>query len=630
VARSDEKGRWWSANVPVSCEAFTLTIKQDRFPSASFQARDYREAMRQGSAVFLLKDGAKFAGVVVDPEGNPLAGARVRHGFTPQFITTDGDGRFTLFQPKGSSPGISINSDGYAPVAGTLGPSSSSEPQRFVLSSGRSVKLRVLDSDGQPIAGAKAEPMRQGDTWMEWVGTSDADGRIVWDSAPLAQGLRFSIGAEGFQQQQVAEEQAGGQEQVVRLGRSVTVVGEVIDGDDGTPIPAFTVIPGYDPGNFRFIYSDTLHAGRGHFELPMSQDHPVAVKVEAKGYESRVQPLPSARVSTVRCDFVLKRSATDKPVSGRIINPDGTPAVGAQVAVLTLEGIVTLDDHGLRTDSRVGVIPVDGQGRFQCAFEPLAHGVFALADQGFVRLRVRDFHQPLTLRLQPWGRLEDTVDDSGEVATGDRVQLSDPWQEGGPSGWRVLRETRVVDGGRYSFEKLPEGIYMAWLSESSDHPARLLGPVSIRPNTTVGIARNHDGVRVQGRLTLGSETASTDWVRAVRLGRIVGQKAPVPDPGGNTALDLAAWHRWADWTESAAQRDRLLRAVRPELRTMGDGSFASEPLPPGEYELQVVFNPEATPGRVLPNLERSVHIPEGHEKVVDLGAVLVHPPAQPR
>ncbi len=112
-------------------------------------------------------DAAKFAGTIVDPQGNPVAGATVdfyqypvRMSFgrsdlaAKQHATTDGQGAFEL--PAFSGMGVVVvKKAGHAPVWRTWYAAPPQEPQKIAFSTSATLAGVVVDEAGRPVADAE-------------------------------------------------------------------------------------------------------------------------------------------------------------------------------------------------------------------------------------------------------------------------------------------------------------------------------------------------------------------------------------------------------------------------------------------------------------------------------------------
>ena len=72
-----------------------------------------------------------------------------------------------------------------APAIQMVNLESSDAQVRVQLQAPRSLRIRLIDDRGQPIAGAKVRASTWHDVWtLTWNATTDAEGRVAWNEAP--------------------------------------------------------------------------------------------------------------------------------------------------------------------------------------------------------------------------------------------------------------------------------------------------------------------------------------------------------------------------------------------------------------------------------------------------------------
>lgn len=132
---------------------------------------------------FVLEEGVTIHGVVTDEvTGAPIEGARVGHGWWGgRSARTDARGRYEL--PGFGGPGIydvTVRARGYGNANHEFDydamPSSDTELD-FALPPGRTARGRVLDADGEPLAGVYTAAVARGLDITDWKSSrSDASG----------------------------------------------------------------------------------------------------------------------------------------------------------------------------------------------------------------------------------------------------------------------------------------------------------------------------------------------------------------------------------------------------------------------------------------------------------------------
>ncbi len=335
--------------------------------------------------------GGRVHGRVLDPDGKPIAGARVlagpRGGFQmrlasglnataplPAAVETDAEGSFELIDdlplPDAKNPGplsIHATARGYpvwsgevAVAAGTI---------TFVeirLGLPTRVEGRVLDFAGQPLAGVKvlaAKEDRGGWYWNVFPPLecrSDSEGRFAFDwvaTGPCELNAHDFMRPDIGRAQAVVECKAGTTttcELRMDLGR--IIAGRVED-KEGAPLAGWSVyadneLPQWHPrqartaqdGNFRI-----LNLGEGRHDL----------KVRGPGRIEVLASLDDVRVGTHDVVLVVE-NAQDRSASlrGRVVDPDAR-SLG--------DVVVTLHEVG----KRMGFfVTIEANGSFERRTQP--------------------------------------------------------------------------------------------------------------------------------------------------------------------------------------------------------------------------------------------------------------------
>ncbi|MCA8964744.1 MAG: sigma-70 family RNA polymerase sigma factor [Planctomycetes bacterium] len=189
IGRADSRG-WFE--VRMASRFLLVGARLAGFaPSASRATDDSAEI-----ELVLPGPGATIAGVVIDPQGLPVADAtveiggpregtqwRTRGGWleeapAAQHLRTDALGRFVASDLPAQEIGVSITADSFAPFHAYANPRAGETlPLRCELACGRVVIGHIVDESGTPVAGAYAT---LGDAYRK----ADDDGRFGFRDLP--------------------------------------------------------------------------------------------------------------------------------------------------------------------------------------------------------------------------------------------------------------------------------------------------------------------------------------------------------------------------------------------------------------------------------------------------------------
>ncbi len=310
---------------------FSLRLPPDarRVQSAKLGHRAVAERLgEQQELILVLEAAGRLYGRVVDPAGEPIAGAEVRSLGAATFGSygrdnrgvdrTDADGRFELTPlSAGQLMMLEARREGFAPTEleakASIDPSA--EPLEIVLEPGRAAVGLVTDAADQPLVGATvsivpAPPSGQFDQgfFLRMMGReateaiTDADGRFRIADLP---GGRFDLSAErsGFAKARVPGVIISEDEPVTDLGtlimlEGVSLAGRVVDSDD-LPLAGAKVVVKEAAGGMAAMLESAMAGGQepdvitgadGRFEVADLQPKgTVSVAVERKGYRQTTE-----------------------------------------------------------------------------------------------------------------------------------------------------------------------------------------------------------------------------------------------------------------------------------------------------------------------------------------------------
>jgi len=436
-----------------------------------------------------LSAGASVAGVVVDPDGNPLAGAQVRSdrdGGPPwagrgDGVETDADGTFELRALRPGKRSFTAELDGWREGRTDeleLLEGQRLEGLRIVLDRGLSIEGVVVWPDGRgPVEGARVSAEttveRRGFGSMSWSNVeragrveTDADGRFAIRG--LEEGS-YTLRASGADPDAETDERLwrASQESVAAPSNGVQLTlrgplafsGRVVD-DRGEPVAAFEITAestereGPDESQ-RFTSED------GTFLFARVGAGEWGVSAEADGHALEDELTLTLPHDGTPVELVLERRGS---IRGRVVDPAGGPAAGA---------IVSVDDGrgGGGPWGRSFGASADAGDDGSFVLEDLRPGGLALtaADEEWasseslaVELEPGQALDGFTLALRVGGRIEGSVvTPAGDPIPGQRVSYG-----ANPMGFGDQDSTQTDAAGRFAFEHVTPGKWNVTASPS--------------------------------------------------------------------------------------------------------------------------------------------------------------------
>lgn len=295
-----------------------------------------------------LKAGVHVGGIVVDPEGNPIADATVtlarfwagdeeikKRGEQPASIyqkqTTGADGRWTgrnLPSELLERIQVSASHGSYIGAVVTVGGKPEVERElragtfRLQLKRGLEARGRVINEQQQPIAGAQVWAAQR--FFQDRQETkSDGEGRFIFRN--LKEGkINFSVVAEGYAPENKPHDvRADAEEIVFQLTQGSVIRGKVQD-PSGQPIEGVQVSLEGVPGqvSYETYEYSTETDSKGVFEWKGAPNSPVPFSFGKSGYEQKrkVELKPGEdNVITLRPNRQVKgqvlEAETEKPIT---------------------------------------------------------------------------------------------------------------------------------------------------------------------------------------------------------------------------------------------------------------------------------------------------------------------------
>lgn len=603
LATTDDQGRWLCSTIPMARVQFYFEFEHPDYVKTSIVVgrddysavgRERLAGLRSRTIVTPLQLGTVAFGQVVNEHGEPISGARIGTSWHQPGAFTDSEGQFSMrSQPRGEVMYIAT-AEGYAPRKFRV--QAGGAAARVQLDPGSVLRARLVNPQGEPIPGATLVlEDGVGDSTLGWNGQTDDDGRVTWRSAPPDRTFTFTAYAPGYRyRRQFPLLVDPNVEHTVTLEPSFLVTGRVVDADNGQPIERFKAIPGQGRDHPNMNRSGLFYGTNGIYQLRISEAGEPVVQLEAEGYETEVgYPEPGPNGET-RCDFQLRRADSQGAVRGVVLNPDGSPAPGAEVALCTLEKSAQLGHQRLVMGTDSIVTNTDSRGRFVFPVVQSPHTVAAVSTKGFNLASVRS-NAPVEIRLQPFGAIEGILLLDGQPQAEKRIQLVDPnlrlyW--GAFSLDFAAFQAQTDSQGRFRIDHVPAGDFLLFLNLGVGIPYTEETKVRVSAGelsqVVMGVP-NPAGRPVVGRLKPSEAISVTDWRQHIAT-RSLSRTLPVVEPPTGLSEEARKmW--WVVWYQSPAGLEQTRQNANYTVVVEADGRFTVRGVPPGEYQLQLTALP---------------------------------------
>jgi beta-lactamase regulating signal transducer with metallopeptidase domain/thiol-disulfide isomerase/thioredoxin len=461
--KTDEHGRWRCDILPAELAEVWLRVEHKDYINYTSRGGERlpMPPLRDQNAVTTLRQGRAIEGRVLDPDGQPIAGAIVARGaerFRVSYVETrsDADGRFHIRMSE-DELFLTIMAAGLAPEMQQFDLRKTSEPIEIRLNKGTPLRGRIVDAQGKGIAGARVHATSwRGHNTIRWTSATDSEGRFTWPNAPADEVIM------GFSDRGrlpvTATLKASAEVHEIVLGQQAwQLTGKVVDAESGKPIERFVAIRGKAMSDeMRWFREErTIDGRKGRFQMTGDGFHRYfAARVEAEGYRPEISPTYKAEQGPVEWVAKLTRQAG---AAGVVHSPDGQPAVGAEVVLLLKSHFsVSINDQGgrLKLDGNLPRVTATADGRFVLPPETEAFDVLAVHKSGIAKITDTELAASGTIVLERWMRLSGAVQGPGAAKAGQAVQLRCQSDH----TWWTFSSTAWTDAaGHFAFERVPAG-----------------------------------------------------------------------------------------------------------------------------------------------------------------------------
>ena len=400
-AMSASDGRYEFAHLDPERTTQAVLVRKEGFVQSDVEFRTDRA--RTMEIDFVLDEGVRVAGRVLDANGRAIAGASVRIGRSPGDLgraeaSTRADGSFVVQHVRRGSGTLIAEAEGFAPQRTPVEYSGDLDEWTGVeieLAAAHFLEGYVLSSELGPMSDVRVHPRLHGES-LDGYATTDTDGFFRLDSLPTADGLSLMVippqsrsARHGSARVQVAAVDIDDLE--ITLGLAGLLAGRVIDDETGAPIVSFKVRliePIVEEGDvplvdYRSVWSETgvfFHSDDGRWigggDTSFLDGGVTGLEVSAEGYAVAMVARAVAAANP-NPDALLVRLTRGTSVSGTVV--DATTGVPIEGATVDLERVGESPLTVLSTAGRVTRRPTDAFGRFR----------FDAIERGSIRLHVR-------------------------------------------------------------------------------------------------------------------------------------------------------------------------------------------------------------------------------------------------
>ena len=323
-------------------------------------------------------------------------------------------------------------------------------------------------------------------------------------------------------------------------------------------------------------------------------------------------------------------------ITGSVYLPNGQAAAKAAI-LLPLPGWVPiLGDRRFEGESLSTLFHTLSDGSFVVPEIPGVRTLYVVHREGFCEFNLEDTQAPLSIRLQPWGRIEGTVTLEGKPAPHDKVGLLRGFQYPGQIVLGLSTGTFITksDGqGRFTFEHVPPGeVQVCRLAQNRAHPKRGgwtyegVQSVDVAAGKTTVVRYGFNGRLLKGRLVASDASTEVNWSSSPGFRFLTKSEMPEPPPGEDPSTWLTEYRHSAEGKQRQRATHQFALMIEPS------GEFRIRDVPPGTYELQGDLRERIGErllpfGKLLGSVNRDVTVPESSvgqpSAPLDLGDVVV-------
>ena len=472
---TDKDGNWKCDKTPDDLDNLSISITHSDFAEKRIWYNNLgKDQVVKRHIYAILTPGYNITGYVKDNKDNPIKDASVFLGEWRSFsndevLKTDDKGYFEFLHrtPLNNHAVVSIQAKDYAPELINLDMSPELQPAQIELAPAKSIAVRVIDTDGNPINKAQINLGKWRDCQsIKFLGTvdpdrfkyTDSDGRFKWTNAP-ADDIQVVIGKTGYMYFSHPDLIASDDEYEIVLYRPITIAGSVIDAETKQPIENFKLIPGIEsfdrPGSLTYQPSvgwrKVFTNGKYSYDFT-SPRLSYGIKIVADGYTPAFSDSFNNDQDNITLDFELQKGIGP---TGIVITEDGKPVKEAQICLA--KGLTRIE-NGQVYNKRYEIVTTSGSdGKFSFPAQTAELPIFAMADVGFAYITAEEFAETKEIVLKPWARVTGDFYVGAKPAKDKLLRLDYPNNMPHNSTFTGENSAVTDKDGRFTFEKVIPG-----------------------------------------------------------------------------------------------------------------------------------------------------------------------------
>lgn len=649
-ATTDRDGKWTFDGSPAHPQRLLIDVRHPDYTYSSSHSEpsvfeDF-DLLKKKALVTFIQRGVSIPGMIVDEQSHSIANANIG-AVTVNGVKSDAQGRFTLRGVELGRREFTADVDGFVPAFINANVTQDNvQPLLFKMQKGREIRGSVVDSQREPIVKAYIQfvPFKDHPRARAYVLT-DSHGDFVWDGAPAGP-VEVSVSKRGYASAPHLLWTADGSQHKVTLSEGsddpmarptvAAVRGKVVDEQTGQPIKAFQATVTIRKKDQPRVSWSAFGAGTdGKYEVPISERGDLyVVRIDAEHH----LPLESTPLPAGTAMEFNARLKPGTPLSGTLKQPDGRPAVGAQVALE--ENYVVRITNGQIDPSyqmhRTHIAETDAKGHFELPPRQGSITVFAVHKSGWAEWICDGQGEVESVKLQPWSAVEGRIHDGNRPAIGKRVMMRamDPSRQETARGW-FHYETTTDEHGHFQFLRVADGPLTLTAQDSpigSPAGERLTAKIELKPGEHQSLQLGGTGMTVIGKLIIPADLLAK--TSRPQTGSISAIEPAFIQPAGYDQLSAEEKQKLHDtFRDSLAYRQYLSRPTSYGIHFNRDGTFRADNIPPGQYVIYFGLNGDKPDANnmipLLGSIRKIITVPEApkgdNSKPFSLGTFTMTP-----